>query len=95
MGLTKSLASSIFSPEGNSLAVFIDVTDNVMKVSVETNSGTVTLQGNVTFKGLASTAITLGTGSAATVIANSNNQPISGLTIDATGGSVDVMISLV
>jgi len=32
MGLTKSLASSIFSPEGNSLAVFIDVTDNVMKV---------------------------------------------------------------
>jgi hypothetical protein len=32
MALTKSLASSIFSPEGNSLAVFIDVTDNVMKV---------------------------------------------------------------
>jgi hypothetical protein len=32
MALTKSLGSSIFSPEGNSLAVFIDVTDNVMKV---------------------------------------------------------------
>ena len=32
MALTKSLASDIFTPEGNSLAVFIDVTDNVMKV---------------------------------------------------------------
>jgi hypothetical protein len=32
MALTKSLASSIFSPEGNSLAVFIDVTDGVIKV---------------------------------------------------------------
>ena len=73
----------------------INETDNVMKVSVETNSGTVTVLGNVTFKGLPSTAITLGTGSAATIIANSNQQPLSGLTIDATGGSVDVMISLV
>lgn len=73
----------------------INESDNVMKVSVETNSGTVTVLGNVTFKGLASTAITLGAGSAATLIANSNSQPLSGLTINATGGSVDVMISLV
>jgi hypothetical protein len=32
MALTRSTAASIFSPEGNILAVCIDVTDNVMKV---------------------------------------------------------------
>jgi hypothetical protein len=73
----------------------IDAADQVMKVSVEANSGIVTVLGNVTFKGTPSNALTLTVGGGVTLLANSNNQPISGVTIDASGGSADVLLSLI
>lgn len=73
----------------------IDAADQVMKVSVEANSGIVSVLGNVTFKGTASSALQLTVGGGITLIANSNNQPISGITINATGGSADVLLSLI
>lgn len=88
-------ATNIFSYTLSGGSLTINETDNVMKVSIEANAGVVTLQGNVQFKGLASNAINLTVGGGATIIANSNSQPLSGLTINATGGSADILISLV
>jgi hypothetical protein len=66
-----------------------------MKVSVEANSGTVTVLGDRTFKGVASTPVVLTVGGGVTLVANSNSQPLSGVTINATSGSADVILSLV
>lgn len=88
-------ATNTFTYTLSGSSITINETDNVMKVSIEANAGTVTLLGNGSFKGLSPNAITLTLGGGATIIANSNSQPISGLTINATGGSADLLISLV
>lgn len=89
MGATNFFTTTI---TGSSLT--INEADQVMRVSIEANSGVVTVLGNVTFKGVASSAITLTVGGGITLLANSNNQQISGLTINASAGSADVVLSL-
>ena len=90
MGATNFFTTTL---SGSSLS--IDSADNVMKISIEANSGIVTVTGNTNFKGTSSTAITLTVGGGITLIANSNSQPISGITINAASGSADLVLSLI
>lgn len=90
MGATNFFTTSL---SGSSLT--IDAADQVMKISIEANSGIVTVLGNVSFKGVSSSPLTLTVGGGITLIANSNNQPISGVTINAASGSADVLLSLI
>lgn len=71
----------------------IAYTDNVLKVSVLVTSGTVTYTGSTLFQGTPSAPLALTTGQGATVTANNPSQPIDGLTIDASSGACDVMLS--
>ena len=88
-------ATNFFTTSLTGSTLTIDAADQVMKVSIEANGGTVTVLGNVTFKGVASSPLTLTVGGGITLIANSNNQPISGITINANSGSADVLLSLI
>jgi len=74
-------------------AVTINASDNVLKVSIVCVSGTVLYNGSSSFQGTASTAITLSTGGGATVTSANSSLPIDGLTINATGGVANLLLS--
>ena len=72
----------------------IDETDNVLSLSVLCNVGTATINGSLTFKGLASGTITLSAGQGFTISAKNIQSPITGITINVSvGNSVDVILS--
>jgi hypothetical protein len=75
-------------------AITISASDNVLKVSIICVSGTVLYNGSYPFQGSASTAITLSAGGGATVSSANPSLPIDGLTINATGGVANILLSL-
>lgn len=77
----------------NGTSLSIAASDNVLRISVLTTSGTVTAIGSTTFKGQASSSIAFATGQGFTIVSPSTSQPIDGLTIDASGGVADLLIS--
>lgn len=76
-----------------SSSVTINASDNVLRVSVIVVSGTVTYRGSSVFQGTASQSITLAASEGATITAASTNLPIDGLTIDASGGVANLLLS--
>ena len=76
-----------------SSSVTINASDNVLRASVIVVSGVVTYRGSSVFQGTASQAITLAAGEGATITAASTNLPIDGLTVDASGGVANLLLS--
>lgn len=76
-----------------SSSITINAVDNVLRASVIVVSGVVTYRGSSVFQGTASQAITLAAGEGATITAASTNLPIDGLTVDATGGVANLLLS--
>lgn len=73
--------------------ITISSSDNVVRLSIVGASGSVTLNGSSYFQGRASSAVTFATGEGITLTSPSVNNPIDGVTIDATSGTCDLVIS--
>lgn len=74
-------------------SVTITALDNVVRMSAICASGTVTINGNRTFQGTPSSPVDFTVGEGVTITSPSVTNPIDGVTIDATGGSVDLILS--
>jgi hypothetical protein len=74
----------------------ISTNDSAQFVSIQTDStsGSCSVLGNFPFKGLNSTAVTLGAGQGVNLSTTSPNSPLDGLTITWISGSVDILIGL-
>lgn len=77
----------------NGGTITISASDNVLRISVLTTSGTVTATGSTTFQGTPSNNISFSTGQGFTIVSPSTNVPIDGLTINASAGVADLLIS--
>lgn len=75
-------------------SVTINSSDNVLRVSIICISGTVLYNGSTVFQSTASTPISLASGEGANVTAASTSQPIDGLTINASGGVANLLLSV-
>lgn len=65
----------------------------VLRAAFLVASGTCAITGNFNYKGQASTAITLSAGQADSISALSAQCPLDGITITASGGVTNVMLS--
>ncbi len=74
-------------------SITINSTDNVVRLSIVGASGSVLVNGSQSFQGRPSTAVTFSSGEGITLTSPSINNPIDGVTIDATSGSCDLVIS--
>jgi len=84
----------LFTYELTSGSLSIDFYDGVTQISIQGNpSSSATIQGNFTFKGLASTGIELSGGESIT-IQTPTNSPVDGLTITHVSGSIDILIGI-
>lgn len=81
---TRTLSGSVLS---------ITSTDNVTKISIVCKSGSVTYKGNRIFKDVASQAIVLNENQGVTITERATSTPIDGITIDASGGVADIILS--
>lgn len=70
----------------------ISAEDNVQQVSWQCTSGTVEVQGDMIFQGVASNAISGAVGEGGILSSYNIGKPISGVTITAVGGDTDVML---
>ena len=77
-----------------SSSITISASNNVLKVSIVCVSGTVLYNGSSSFQGSPSSAITLSAGGGATITSGNASLPIDGLTINATGGVANILLSL-
>lgn len=74
-------------------SVTINATDNVVRMSAICASGTVTITGSTVFQGTPSSPVDFTVGEGVTITSPSLTNPIDGVVIDATGGSVDLILS--
>jgi hypothetical protein len=75
-------------------SITISASDNVLRVSIVCVSGIVLYNGSSSFQGNVSSAITLSAGEGANVTSSNASLPIDGLTINATGGVANVLLSM-
>ncbi len=82
-----------YTLSGNSMT--IAASDNVVRISVLCSSGVITIEGDVTFKGLSSNPVTLAAGQGITLTSPNVSLPLDGFIIDAPTGSdaADLVIS--
>ena len=71
----------------------ISSSNNVFRVSILCSSGAITVNGSSVFQGTPSAPVTFAVGEGVTITSPSTNNPIDGLTIDASAGSADLVIS--
>lgn len=76
-----------------SASLTISSTDNVVRASILCSGGTITVNGSSVFQGSASAPVSFGVGEGITITSPSANNPIDGLTIDASSGTADLVIS--
>jgi len=76
-----------------SASLSISASNNVFRVSILCSSGNITVNGSSSFQGVASAPVTFGVGEGVTITSPSTNNPIDGLTIDASSGTADLVIS--
>ena len=82
----------LFTYELSSGALSISSADGVTQISVQANpSSSGTIQGNFSFQGLPSNAITLEGGESFT-IQTPTNSPLDGVTITHVSGTIDILI---
>ena len=75
-------------------SLVIDATDYAFFVSIQTDpaSGVCTVLGGIPFKGIPSSAVTLGLGQGVNFSASSPASPLSGITITWVTGTIDIII---
>lgn len=73
--------------------ITITAIDNVVRMSAICASGTVTITGSRSFQGTPSSPVDFTVGEGVTITSPAVSTPIDGVTIDATGGSVDLILS--
>lgn len=86
-------ATNVFTYTLDGTTLTVGATDNVQRISVICSSGLITIQGSSVFQGLDSTPLTLATNQGITLQSKNDNNPIVGVTIDATSGIADLVIS--
>ena len=86
-------ATNVFTQTITGSTLTITSADNVFRFSVICNAGSVYMSGNARFQGLASTNVTFTVGEGATIQATSLNNPLDGITVDATSGEAEIIIS--
>jgi len=74
--------------------ISIGITDGAMFISIqnESTTGASTVLGNIPFKGVNPTAVSLSAGQGVNISALSPQSPLDGLTISCTAGTTDVLI---
>lgn len=77
-----------------SSSVTIVATDSVLKATILVTSGTVTYNGSRSFQGTASAPIELAAGQGVTITSDSTSQPLDGITIDASSGACNLLLSV-
>lgn len=80
-----------YTIDGSSISV--EAVENVQRVSVICSSGTVSILGSSIFKGIPPVPVSLAVGQGITIATKSDSTPIDGLTIDATSGVADIVLS--
>lgn len=74
-------------------SITIDSVDGAMFLSLQADAtGACTVQGNIPFKGIPASAVTLSAGDGMNISALSPQSPIDGITITWVSGNVDVLI---
>lgn len=82
----------IYTDTINGTIVTIASSDNILRLSVIVQTGTVTVTGSAVFQGGNSNPIILNPNQGLTLGVDSITQPLSGVVIDATSGSCDVIM---
>jgi hypothetical protein len=84
----------LFTRTLSSGSLTIDATDGVTMISVQSSTnGSATITGNVAFKGLSPTSITIASGQSFT-ITTPTYSPLDGVTIAWVSGSADIVIGM-
>lgn len=79
---------------GESISIVNSSTDPpVLRASIIVSSGTCTINGNFTYQGVASSAISLSAGQVDSISAVSAMAPLDGVTITAVGGTTNIELS--
>jgi len=69
--------------------------DGAQMISIEpNNSSSATFLGNLPFKGVAPTAITLDANQVLTITSSTPTSPLDGITVTCTAGTVDIVIGV-
>jgi hypothetical protein len=82
----------IYTDTINGTIVTIASSDNILRLSVIVQTGTVTVTGSAVFQGGNSNPIILNPNQGLTLGVESITQPLSGVVIDATSGSCDIIM---
>jgi hypothetical protein len=82
----------IYTDTINGTSVTIASSDNILRLSVIVQTGTVTITGSAVFQGGNSNPIILNPNQGLTLGVESITQPLSGVQIDATSGSCDIIM---
>jgi hypothetical protein len=85
-------STQIYTDTINGDIVNITSSDNILRLSVIVQSGTVVITGSAVFQGGNSNPIILNPNQGLTLGVESITQPLSGVEIDATSGSCDVIM---
>lgn len=84
----------LFTNVLSSGSLAIEATDGVTKFTIQANVGSsCTIEGNISFKGINSTPITLESGESFTETAPPNST-LDGITITWVSGTIDILISI-
>lgn len=83
----------IFTKSLTGGTLVLQASDNVNQLSIQANaSSSCTIQGNITYNGIDSDAMTLENGESLT-LTTTPNSPIEGITITWVSGTIDVLIA--
>jgi hypothetical protein len=85
-------STNVWSKTLSASSISISASQNVVRLSVLANSGTVTFTGSSTFNGVSADAVTFDAGQGVTLTGSTAN-PLDGITINAASGSADIIIS--
>lgn len=85
-------ATIIYTNTIDGTIVNITSSDNILRLSVIVQTGTVVITGSAVFQGLNSNPIILNPNQGLTLGVESITQPLSGVQIDATSGICDVIM---
>jgi hypothetical protein len=80
-------ATNVFTYTLTNSSLTISASQNVVRLTILTKTGTISFLGNSSFNGLSSDANTLSAGQGITLTSASISQPLDGITITASTGS--------
>jgi hypothetical protein len=88
-------ATNIWSKTLTADTLSVSASQNVLRISILARQGPVTILGTSVFNGVASDTVTFATGQGVTLTSASTQNPIDGITIDASAGGAiaDIVLS--